>query len=620
MQNENKNKIQGISIILAFFSLFGIKGMMRLVNQLDEFSNSVFSVIVFFALFGLYYSVLIKHISRRLIVISLLLGTFFAISMHFGVSLMLYNTTSVNSVNTWIGILESVPLFAAIIAYLFETILPKLNSFTLSNNLDNILEKLYIPKIKNFILIWLLIVLAWVPGLIASYPGIYGYDAVFQMNYYVTGKIVLQHPIIHTYLLGFCIQTIGEWLGSKELGLLVYSIIQMLILSGAFAFTIFEMSKRNVSVFIRTFFILIFMFFPVNSLMSFSTTKDIIYAATFLILLLMMYKLVNQIELEKNNKFLIGFIFVAFFNMIFRSQGIYVFTFSMIIGLFIFKKHWKKILLLLFVPLVMFKIYSGPITTALHGVKFDSLHEMMSVPVVQLSRTLVYRESDLTKKEKKEIVEYIPNYQTYSMNNEGISDAMKNSFNSKLFKENPSRFIKLWFQLGLKEPVSYIDAFGRLTIGLWYPDMNYRDPDAYHPYWEYNSTEKSNQFDIHWVIVKRETPKFMKWLSNYYSNLTYNNSYQNKPLISMFYSSGLMVWLMFIYVGWCFYQKKYKMLFPASLVVALWLTLLLGPVVLYRYIYPISISIPVMFSFAISESDKERTNNDIRILTKKSVN
>ncbi|MFT8669215.1 MAG: hypothetical protein ABF778_05660, partial [Liquorilactobacillus hordei] len=145
MQNENKNKIQVISIILAFFSLFGIKGMMRLVNQLNEFSNSVFSVIVFFALFGLYYSVLIKHISRRLIVISLLLGTFFAISMHFGVSLMLYNTTSVNSVNTWIGILESVPLFAAIIAYLFETILPKLNSFTLSNKLDNILEKLYIP-------------------------------------------------------------------------------------------------------------------------------------------------------------------------------------------------------------------------------------------------------------------------------------------------------------------------------------------------------------------------------------------------------------------------------------------------------------------------------------------
>ena len=71
-----------------------------------------------------------------------------------------------------------------------------------------------------------------------------------------------------------------------------------------------------------------------------------------------------------------------------------------------------------------------------------------------------------------------------------------------------------------------------------------------------------------------------------------------------------MVWMVFLYIAWCFYQRKYRYLVPASFLVALWLTLLLGPVVLYRYVYPIVMSVPLLISFVLTEesASQERTN------------
>ena len=108
-----------------------------------------------------------------------------------------------------------------------------------------------------------------------------------------------------------------------------------------------------------------------------------------------------------------------------------------------------------------------------------------------------------------------------------------------------------------KAPVAYIDAFGRLTIGLWYPDMNYRDPEAYHPYWEYKSTQQM-EGDIPRVIVERNTPDNMQWLADFYDKLSYENTYQKIPVVSMFFSSGMTCWIMLLYAGWCIYIKKYK--------------------------------------------------------------
>ena len=64
----------------------------------------------------------------------------------------------------------------------------------------------------------------------------------------------------------------------------------------------------------------------------------------------------------------------------------------------------------------------------------------------------------------------------------------------------------------------------------------------------------------------------------------------------MLFSSGLPFWLLLIFAAYFVYAKKYRYLAPALVIFALWGTLLLGPVVLYRYIYPMMMSVPIMAS------------------------
>jgi len=232
----------------------------------------------------------------------------------------------------------------------------------------------------------------------------------------------------------------------------------------------------------------------------------------------------------------------------------------------------------------VYVIYSGPITVSLNGINPQSVKEYMSIPCVQLSRSMSDYQSKLTYEEKLLINKYVPAWHIYHKNQEGISDLMKRSFNSDEFKRNPMEFFKLWYSVGIKTPISYIDAFARITIGLWYPDMNYRDKLAYHPYWEYESTKQRN--DTNWLIVKRETVKGFNWLDRLLYKISYQNSYQKIPVISMLFSSGFQTWIMFIYIGWCFYKKLYVYLAPVSFIFFYWLTMLLGPVVLFRYVYP----------------------------------
>ena len=68
--------------------------------------------------------------------------------------------------------------------------------------------------------------------------------------------------------------------------------------------------------------------------------------------------------------------------------------------------------------------------------------------------------------------ELIPDYMNYTPR---ISDSTKGTFQTEKMKEDVIGFIKLWISVGIKAPITYIDAFMSNSIGFWYPDMQYPD-------------------------------------------------------------------------------------------------------------------------------------------------
>lgn len=51
-------------------------------------------------------------------------------------------------------------------------------------------------------------------------------------------------------------------------------------------------------------------------------------------------------------------------------------------------------------------------------------------------------------------------------------------------KEDPLRYLKLYIDIGIKNPKNYIEAAMLSCLATWYPNKYYPDERQYHPYIE----------------------------------------------------------------------------------------------------------------------------------------
>jgi hypothetical protein len=85
-------------------------------------------------------------------------------------------------------------------------------------------------------------------------------------------------------------------------------------------------------------------------------------------------------------------------------------------------------------------------------------------------------------------------------------------------------------------------------------------------------------------------------LNDFYYKLAYEDYIQNLPGITLLFSAAAPLWVMLLYIAMCIYYKQYKKLPLIGFGFGLLLTLFLGPVVLYRYVYPLIVSVPLFLS------------------------
>ena len=528
-------------------------------------------------------------LERRTKISSLVVGFFFVASQVFGKNLLLYDRSDCKNIKVWLAILFLTPLFASLIGHLFALIDRKssIASYKMSSY-------------KVFFLSWALIFVLWLPVLFAAYPGVYGYDCVYQISYCNNDTINLKHPIAHTLMLYFFVVMLGDQVfHDKEFGYFLYSILQMLILSGTMAYSIKYLVRKGVPRWFLITVLVLFALLPVNPIMGMSSTKDVLYAAFGLVYTVLLLEI---LEAEKISKLKVVLMSIALLlTMTFRSQGFYVFIAMVPVVLFLLKGKRVKTLLLAIAITIVYLLYSGPFTTkVLHGQKYDyTKQEYFSVPCMQLMRVFHNDEGALSTEQAQKIASYIPNYEYDDAH--GISDPYKNGMNVTSISEDPMEFAKLWWDVGVNNTVDYIDAWGRLTIGLWYSDMNYWDIGAWHYYWEYDMVKENP--DVY-ILLERHTPLALQGMSDLYREWSMENTYQKIPLVPLLVSSGVYFWCIVLFGVWCIIKKKYQYLIAAAYPVIYWLTMLLGPVVLYRYVYILALIIPIMFGVMITANNK----------------
>ena len=581
------------SMISAFAAVFSANKI--LTDGSLRLSDSVMSVILFAAFFAVIKYAIEKcqEISWAFAVVS---GILFAVLWVLGDNLTSSDYTMIASWRTWAKIVLIIPLFISVFHILEKMIFLAAEKYR--NRTENSLLK---NDKAGFIITFVLILISWIPVFLAAFPGIYAYDAVTQTaEFYADAGLSGHHPIAHTALLWGLISLGRTLFGSYGAGMALYSIVQMLIMASIFAYVIHMLKKWNCPKIIRVCCLLFYMFVPVHSVLAISATKDVLFSGFFTLVVLFLVDFSMDADSFMRSPFKwIRFILAVFAMAAFRNNGIYAFVVCIPFIIWTGRKYWKKAVALCLCCILIYGVYSGPVNTML-GVEPGNFREALSVPIQQLSRAMLYNSDELTAEEKKKITELIPDYMNYTPR---ISDSTKGTFQTEKMKEDVIGFIKLWISVGIKAPITYIDAFMSNSIGFWYPDMQYPDSGAFHAYIEYENTP----YDFHtggeyamddsFLLIERDSK--LPALDRALHNWVYDVSHQRIPVISMLFSVGMYAWILLITVILCVCRKQWKMLPACMFLVGLWLTLLLSPVVVYRYGYALGICIPIMLALCL---------------------
>lgn len=445
-----------------------------------------------------------------------------------------------------------------------------------------------------FVFYFALILLCWLPVFLAYYPSVFSYDAESQMYQVISGNYSTHHPLLHTLFMGLFLK-IGGAIGSYTAGMAMHSVVQMMLMAAAFASALRYLYHKRTAAIGRIILAVFFALLPTNSVLSISTTKDVLFAAFVLLYTLEIWKCINgEGKWYKT-------VILAVLMLLFRNNAVYALLAQLPITFFILLKKksgiCKKYLAVTMLGIVLFVILAAALKTTLKA-ENGSPREMLSVPLQQMARTRMLHDAELSRMDREEQEKYLSGEWIAIAYNPHLADPIKSKAN---IRENPKGFVKAWMKLGLAYPQEYVDAFLDNSVGYWFLE------DESHSCiygigtasgFGYLSTDTRGMPVGYEIIPNSLLPGVRAKMEHIVSD----NAYRKLPVLSVVFAPAFYWWMLVLYMSKELYEKKYEKLIPVGFLIMYYMTLLLSPTVLIRYMYPFVVTVPVLVCLATIEN------------------
>lgn len=450
---------------------------------------------------------------------------------------------------------------------------------------------------RGFLLLWAGLFLCWIPVFLAYYPTIWAYD-VGQQVPTVRGTIpTTQHPLLHTLYLDTVVR-IGGRPGHYELGMCLLSLSQMLAMSGMFAYGIEYVRRWGCGKRCRGLLFCFFAFLPFNSILSVSMTKDVLFSGCWLLCILKLFDMTDRPEkFFCSRKKQISFVLFLGLMLMLRSNAVYAFVPGAVLGLLAFRRDWwKRYALLCLCGICLYGSINSILYSAM-GAEKGYPQEPYCIPMQCLVGTALRHP------------ELIPEYGTDELLMDVIprdwfSEDLEKNFDPHLadpVKErwwrlageefSPGHLLRVWVSYGIRYPADYLDIWGTLTLGAWYP----LDKTHGHIYDAYETERQgyllTDYKNVPGIDMERPAGKW-PWLEGIYEKIATENIHQKIPVVSLLFAPASYCWLMLYGILLALYRQRYRELLPLGLLFFYWGTVLLGPTVLVRYLYPVMVTAP----------------------------
>ena len=256
----------------------------------------------------------------------------------------------------------------------------------------------------------------------------------------------------------------------------------------------------------------------------------------------------------------------------------------------------KKMLLLFVLPLVGYLLLNSALMAALQAENSEN-QEMLTVPIQQLARTYKYSPETFTE-EDREILHEVLSEDALSLYNARLSDPVKYYFNNQAYAKDKTRYVKLWLRIGLRKPLSYLNAWLMTSYGFWYPDtvINVYAGNSVFTFTYENCSYFGYEVELPGVRASK-----IPWLDEMYRKLSLEIQQEKIPIFSMLFSPGCLFWGFAFAFSYVLYRRKYHIIMPYFLVLLLWLTVILGPTYLPRYVLVFWFGLPLLTAILLQE-------------------
>lgn len=463
-----------------------------------------------------------------------------------------------------------------------------------------------------FIISLLLLLLAWLPGYLAYYPGICAYDAPVQTGQIMEHYYFDHHPIVHTLFLQGMLWLGSRIFGSTNAGMAFYTAVQMLLLAASVAYGMLVLHRRKIAAGWQLGIQILGMFFPFHWYMSVSMTKDTVFSA---FLLLQLVSLMDLLWEDRNTwrpgirdlVYALGTVGM----ILFRNNGKYAMIVLLAFAFLTFcfgekaRKLWGRLLVVSGAAFCVGLFVLSAVFSATHAEQGDR-REMLSMPIQQLSRCMIYHggvgvlaedDGTLDPEDKALINDFILD-EAYRDYDPGIADPVKRHTNTYVARYRSGEFIRVYLHLLTEYPGDMVNAALATDAGFLSPfdtthaDVNRVEGRAGLSYvqtrWEEDTLNGRGIYkDSKWP-----------WLFERLENWAENNSYLRIPVFKYLFVPGSYLWLYLALAAILVIADRKRFCLPLAIVAGYYGTMLLGPTVQMRYVYPVMLALPFLLALA----------------------
>lgn len=531
-------------------------------------------------------------------------GFMYAVCLVFGHSLEKEGSIAYRDGRLWLTILILGILLSAALTVIMNQLQKRLLPKGLEHETGQQIRQ--VPAGRMTFLYAGIIFLCYLIVFLGVYPGFFVYDAQDELMQVITRSFSTHHPLFHVLLMGGTVQLIHKLTGSYNAGIACYTLLQMAALSLIFGYGIRKLKEEGMGRRGSILLLAYFGGFPTIVMFSLCSAKDGLFTGMVLLMVLMLCAFFRDPAEFFQKKGHCACLFLSScLMMLLRNNGFYAFfVFVVFLALLFLKAEWKpyrkKMLLLCAGAMLAFLVVNKGFALVLHADDSEN-QEILTVPIQQLARVYSMEGDTLTEQQKETLFEILPE-EALKRYNPKVSDPVKVDFDNEAYEADKGKYRRLWSDLFREHPFGYLNAWFMTSYGFWYPGAVI---DVYKGNTVFTFTYEGSSYFGYEVEEPGERKSLIPLVDRAYRFLSLDERAQEIPLLSLVLSPGAMFFLWIFVLCFFWYTGQDRKLWPFLFPGLLFLTVLLGPTYLVRYVVFLWVLLPVLLWELYRKSERK---------------